>query len=193
MSPISRRAAYRPSSRCAGQRGVLLWHQLRSDAGAGYAVAKVLADRLARVEQQAPRRCPSHRPSRRQLEPSGLFPVGRAGELSEVSGELPLVTFAEVAPDNAALRRHHRPGVCNPYIRLAPETRGEPLPLRTTCGSTRVRATGTRQRNGEAGAASREADADHTWLVGLHFRNANPDTAADLVLRLALAVRPLHE
>ena len=60
----------------------------------------------------------------------------------------------------------------------------------TTCGSTGVRATGTRQRNGEAGAASREADADHTWLVGLHFRNANPDTAADLVLRLALAVRP---
>ena len=64
------------------------------------------------------------------------------------------------------------------------------LPVRTTCGSTRVRATGTRQRNGEAGAASREADADHTWLVGLHLRNANPDTAADLVLRLALAVRP---
>jgi hypothetical protein len=52
-----------------------------------------------------------------------------------VSGELPLVTFAEVATDNAALRRHHRPGVCNPYIRLAPETRGEPLPLRTSWSS----------------------------------------------------------
>jgi hypothetical protein len=49
---------------------------------------------------------------------------GRAGELSEVSGELLLVTFAEVAPDNAALRRHHRLGVCNLNIRLAPETRG---------------------------------------------------------------------
>ena len=70
---------------------------------------------------------------------------------------------------------------------------GGSLPRWTTCGSTRVRATGTRQRNGEAGAASREADADHTWLVGLHFRNANPDTAADLVLRLALAVRPKHQ
>ncbi len=59
----------------------------------------------------------------------------------------------------------------------------------TTCGSTAVRATAARQRNGEAGAASGEAHTDHTWLVGLHFRNANPDAAADLVLRLALAVR----
>ena len=63
------------------------------------------------------------------------------------------------------------------------------LPERTTCGSTGVRATGARQRNGEAGAGGGEAHADHTWLVGLHFRNANPDAGADLVLRLALAVR----
>ncbi len=49
------------------------------------------------------------------------------------------------------------------------------------------------KRNGEAGAATGEAHADRTWLVGLHFRNANPDAAADLVLRLALAVRPLRE
>ena len=48
-----------------------------------------------------------------------------------MSGELLLVTFAEVAPDSDALRRHHRPRVCNLYIRLAPETRVRALPQRT--------------------------------------------------------------
>ncbi len=43
---------------------------------AGTAVAKVLADRLTRAGQQAARRRRSHRPSRRQLEPSDLFPDG---------------------------------------------------------------------------------------------------------------------
>jgi hypothetical protein len=47
-----------------------------------------------------------------------------------------------------------------------PLPRAAACPLRTTCGSTGVRATGARQRNGEAGAASGEAHADRTWLVG---------------------------
>ena len=46
--------------------------------------------------------------------------------------------------------------------------------------------------------AKRERDqrsprGDRTRLVGLHFRNANPEATADLVLRLALGVRPFRE
>ena len=67
------------------------------------------------------------------------------------------------------------------------------FPLGTTCGSTGVRATGARQHKGEPGAARGEAHADRTWLVGLHFRNANPDAAADLVVRLALGGRPFRK
>jgi hypothetical protein len=58
--------------------GVRLSHELRC-APAGSAVANVLADHLTRAEQQAPRRCRSHRPSRRRLELSGHFPDGRVG------------------------------------------------------------------------------------------------------------------
>jgi hypothetical protein len=66
------------------------------------------------------------------------------GNYPEVSGELLLITFAEVAPDDAALRRHHRPGVRSPYLRLPPETRGRVLPLRTTYKSAASFKTGYR-------------------------------------------------
>jgi hypothetical protein len=61
---------------------------------------------------------------------------GPAGEQSEVSGELLLVTFAEAAPNNAALRRHHRPrcvqsihpiGIRNERASLFPVGRGAQL------------------------------------------------------------------
>jgi hypothetical protein len=65
------------------------------------------------------------------LQTNGRFRSGRAGGLSEVPAELLLVTFAEVAPDDAAVRRHHRRDVCSPYIRLAPEMREPALPQRT--------------------------------------------------------------
>ena len=44
---------------------------------------------------------------------------------------------AEVAPDNAALR----PGVCDPYIRLAAETRGRALALGRTVRASRRRTS----------------------------------------------------
>ena len=47
--------------------------------------------------------------------------MGRAGGTIRGVGRTLLVTFAEVAPDNAALRQHHRPAVCNPYIRWRPK------------------------------------------------------------------------
>jgi len=43
----------RPPAVVADRPGVLLWHELRCDAGADSAVAKVLADRLAPAGQQA--------------------------------------------------------------------------------------------------------------------------------------------
>ena len=60
---------------------------------------------------------------------------GRAGELRPGTGELLLVTFAEVRPDETALRQHRPPDVCNPYTTMAPERAGRPLPLRTIWGS----------------------------------------------------------
>ena len=53
---------------------------------------------------------------------------GRAGELRPGTGELLLVTFAEVRPDETALRQHRPPDVCNPYTTMAPERAGRPLP-----------------------------------------------------------------
>jgi hypothetical protein len=46
-------------------------------------------------------------------------------------GELLRVTFARVPLDNAALRKHRRPDVCDPYIRMAADTTGRSLPQRT--------------------------------------------------------------
>ena len=73
------------------------------------AVVGMLADRLTRAEQQAPRRCRSHRPSRCQLASSGLFPDGGAGELHRGGAGLLLVTFAEVLLGNAVHRLHRAP------------------------------------------------------------------------------------
>ena len=77
----------RRSTAEADQLGIALRHELECDAGAGSAVTKVLADRPTRAGQQAPRRCRSHRPRRRQLEPSDLFPDGRKRGVSLSPGE----------------------------------------------------------------------------------------------------------
>ena len=55
----------------------------------GSEVANVLADRLTRAGQQAVRRSRSHRPSRRQVQPSDLFPVGRPQERAGERGRPP--------------------------------------------------------------------------------------------------------
>ena len=61
--------------------------------------------------------------------------VGRAGEPSEVSGELLLVTFAEVAPDNAPSAGITAPVCAIHTSDWRPKREGEPLPLRTSWGS----------------------------------------------------------
>ena len=58
-------------------------------------------------------------------------------ELSKVSGELLLATFAEVERGNAASAGITAPGVSNPYIRLAPEMRGRASSQRTVLSSLR--------------------------------------------------------
>ena len=76
-SPTSRRSASstpqprRPTAR------VTRTHELGHDAGAGGAAGTALAAGLLRVGQQALRRRRCHRPSRRAIKPSNLFPVGR--------------------------------------------------------------------------------------------------------------------
>ena len=104
------------------KRGVLLWPELGCDAGADSAVTQVLADRLTRDGRQALRRCRSHSPSRRQVEPSELFPDGRAEELDRAVGRLLLVTVAEVRLEDATLRRHRLREACDPHMRVPSET-----------------------------------------------------------------------
>ena len=64
------------------------------------------------------------------------------------------------------------------------------LPQRTTSGSTALHAAGGRQPNREAGSRPAQAAGHSPWRVALHFRNANPEAKAGVVLRLALAGRP---
>jgi hypothetical protein len=89
-SPISRRAALSAHGHRWRSSCVLLSHELRCAAGADFGVAEVHADRLNRAGRQAVRRCRSHRPSRRPIERSNLFPVGRTAALSRGGSRLPL-------------------------------------------------------------------------------------------------------
>jgi len=70
--------------------------------------------------------------------PSGHAPrrrahcsIGRAGELPRGGGGLPLVRFAEVPLDDAALGQHRVRDVCDLYIQIAPERQGRSLPVWT--------------------------------------------------------------
>ena len=69
--------------------------------------------------------------------------LAELGNYPRCRANLLLVTFAEVAPRNAAIRRHHRPGVCNPYSDWLPKREGELLPLRTTFDTLRRTPTKT--------------------------------------------------
>jgi hypothetical protein len=61
----------------ADELGVAVCHELGCDASAYSAVPKVLADRLTREGQQAPRRCRSHSRSGHQSKPADLRSEGR--------------------------------------------------------------------------------------------------------------------
>ena len=61
----------------ADRLGVVLWHERGCQAGGDGAAARVLAHHSSRAAQQAIQHCCSHRPSRRPIEPSNLFPDGR--------------------------------------------------------------------------------------------------------------------
>lgn len=77
---LGTRRVVRSSIPCADQRRVLLC--MHSGATlAGTAAAKLLAHRLIRAGQEAPRRCRCCIPSRRQLERAGPSPVARAALL----------------------------------------------------------------------------------------------------------------
>ena len=83
----SRLPSYSPSSRRASSSAVRPRLPISSRSRFGMnsgttpkpntRAAKALADRLTRAGEQAPRRCRSHRPRRRQVQPTDLFRVGR--------------------------------------------------------------------------------------------------------------------
>jgi hypothetical protein len=64
----------------ADELGVALCHELGCDAGAYSAVPKMLADRLTREGQRAPRRWRSPSRSEHRPKPADLFPDGRIRE-----------------------------------------------------------------------------------------------------------------
>ena len=99
----------------------------------------VLADRVTRARQQALRRCRSHRSSRRQLEPAGLFPVGRAAELWLGPVALLLLVGGEVVLDRICVLRERGLHLCGAHNEWPATGRQKPLPVASPLDDTRKR------------------------------------------------------
>jgi hypothetical protein len=106
---------------------------------AGTAIAKLLADRVTPAGQQAPRRCRSHRPSTRQLESAGLFPVERPSTAGRPTSSAP-------APPGGSAASLRRPvGARHSHPRRTAARTSASWPLRERNSSIRGPKTRDRQ------------------------------------------------
>jgi hypothetical protein len=113
-----------------------------------------------RGDQQVPQRCRSHRASRRRVQPSDLFPVGRAGELSRCRANFSSSRLRKSHPLAPPCAGITAPGVCDPYIRLAPETKGRTSSPKGDFQELRARREATRPRLAKVVRSSNEAHHD---------------------------------